>query len=109
MASETTPDGDVDVCVAGQGAHDHDSSRVVNRPVGLLAKILTFFVVFYREAVSPLFPPSCRFEPTCSSYALEALSVHGAFRGTALSVWRILRCAPWSRGGWDPVPPARSP
>ncbi|WP_333619418.1 membrane protein insertion efficiency factor YidD [Dietzia sp.] len=73
------------------------------------ARILTFFVVFYREGISPLFPPSCRFEPTCSAYALEALRVHGAFKGSMLTIWRILRCAPWSRGGWDPVPPARSP
>lgn len=75
----------------------------------LLSRGLTLIVVFYREAVSPLFPPSCRFEPTCSEYALEALKVHGALRGSGLIMWRILRCAPWSKGGWDPVPPARSP
>ncbi|WP_075845119.1 membrane protein insertion efficiency factor YidD [Dietzia timorensis] len=75
----------------------------------LLSRGLTLIVVFYREAVSPLFPPSCRFEPTCSEYALEALKVHGALRGSGLIMWRILRCAPWSKGGWDPVPPPRSP
>lgn len=84
-------------------------SRDVNTRGSILARFFTLIVVFYREAVSPLFPPSCRFEPTCSEYALEALKVHGAIRGFGLTVWRILRCAPWSKGGWDPVPPARSP
>ena len=59
----------------------------------------------YRRWISPLFPPCCRFSPTCSQYAIEAVRVHGVFRGLALSFWRILRCNPWSRGGYDPVPP----
>ena len=61
-------------------------------------------VKFYRKFISPLFPPKCRYYPTCSSYALAALRKFGFFRGTALSVWRILRCNPWSPGGYDPVP-----
>lgn len=60
----------------------------------------------YQLIVSPLLPPSCKFEPTCSHYALTALSRHGAIKGGALSVWRILRCNPWNDGGFDPVPPA---
>lgn len=80
-----------------------------DRGSSTLSQALTWIVIFYREAVSPLFPPSCRFEPTCSEYALEALKVHGALRGSVLTMWRILRCAPWSKGGWDPVPPSRSP
>ena len=80
-----------------------------DRGSSTLSRALTWIVIFYREAVSPLFPPSCRFEPTCSEYALEALKVHGALRGSVLTMWRILRCAPWSKGGWDPVPPSRSP
>ncbi|MBO7089165.1 MAG: membrane protein insertion efficiency factor YidD [Lentisphaeria bacterium] len=62
----------------------------------------------YRRWISPLFPPCCRFTPTCSQYAIEAVRVHGILRGLALSFWRILRCNPWCRGGFDPVPPKRS-
>ncbi|PZP88373.1 MULTISPECIES: membrane protein insertion efficiency factor YidD [Lawsonella] len=65
-------------------------------------------VYFYRTAISPLKPvPTCRFQPTCSAYALEALQVHGFFRGLWLSTIRILKCAPWHPGGYDPVPPPR--
>ena len=60
---------------------------------------------FYRRWISPLKPPTCRFHPTCSTYALEALERHGLLRGTALAVWRILRCQPFGKGGLDPVPP----
>jgi hypothetical protein len=54
-----------------------------------------------------MLPPRCRFYPTCSAYAVEALAVHGLLRGTALAAWRLLRCAPWHPGGVDPVPPGR--
>jgi len=57
----------------------------------------------YRYLISPLFPPVCRFVPSCSQYAIEAVRKHGAFRGTLLAAWRILRCHPFSRGGYDPV------
>lgn len=86
---------------------EHDTSAGAHRGESIAAKALMILVIFYREAISPLTPPSCRFEPTCSEYTLEALRVHGALRGTALGVWRVLRCAPWSKGGWDPVPPPR--
>ncbi|WP_315333552.1 membrane protein insertion efficiency factor YidD [Porphyromonas endodontalis] len=59
---------------------------------------------FYRGAISPLFPPSCRFTPTCSQYALEALRKHGPIKGAWLAIWRILRCNPWGGSGYDPVP-----
>ncbi|MBQ1244951.1 MAG: membrane protein insertion efficiency factor YidD [Clostridia bacterium] len=58
----------------------------------------------YRKYVSPLKPPCCRFTPTCSAYALEAFSKRGFFVGFFLTVWRILRCNPFSKGGYDPVP-----
>jgi uncharacterized protein len=63
----------------------------------------------YQRWISPALPPSCRFHPSCSAYAVEALQVHGLVRGSALTVWRLLRCAPWHPGGIDPVPPGRTP
>ncbi|MDD6928368.1 MAG: membrane protein insertion efficiency factor YidD [Porphyromonas sp.] len=68
--------------------------------------MLSYPVKFYRHFISPLLPPSCRFTPTCSQYALEALRVHGALKGSWLTIWRLLRCNPFNRHvGYDPVPP----
>ena len=61
-------------------------------------------IKLYRKFISPIKPPCCRFTPTCSAYALEAYLKRGFFVGTALTVWRILRCNPFSKGGYDPVP-----
>jgi hypothetical protein len=58
----------------------------------------------YKRWLSPLLPPACRFHPTCSEYAAEAVEVHGAARGAVLAAWRLLRCHPLARGGFDPVP-----
>lgn len=69
-----------------------------------MKKILKFFIKAYRTLISPLLPNACRFTPTCSEYALEALDKHGALKGSLLAVWRILRCNPFCRGGYDPVP-----
>ncbi|HEX8348034.1 MAG TPA: membrane protein insertion efficiency factor YidD [Actinoplanes sp.] len=70
--------------------------------------MLTGAVVAYRRYVSPALPARCRFYPSCSAYAQEALMRHGAARGTALALWRLLRCHPFHPGGFDPVPaPAR--
>lgn len=66
--------------------------------------ILKALIVFYRHAVSPVLAPHCRYHPTCSAYALEALDAHGAARGTWLAIKRIGRCHPWHAGGFDPVP-----
>ena len=57
----------------------------------------------YKRWISPLLGHRCRFYPSCSSYAIEALKVHGPVRGLLLAVWRLLRCGPWSEGGFDPV------
>jgi len=69
-----------------------------------LRNILILIVRFYRKFISPLKPPTCIYTPTCSQYAMEALKVHGAIKGSYLSIRRILRCHPWGRGGHDPVP-----
>ncbi|MEI4271647.1 membrane protein insertion efficiency factor YidD [Klenkia sp. LSe6-5] len=75
------------------------------------ARALLGLIGFYRRGISPLLGPRCRFTPTCSEYAQEAVQVHGAARGLGLAVVRIAKCAPWHRGGVDlvpPRPPARS-
>ena len=64
-------------------------------------------VRFYQRAISPAFPPRCRFSPTCSAYAVEAIELHGAGRGSWLALRRLVKCAPWHPGGVDPVPPVR--
>ena len=61
----------------------------------------------YKYLVSPLLPPACRFVPSCSEYATEAVARHGFFHGAVLSCWRLLRCNPLARGGYDPVPTTR--
>ena len=70
----------------------------------MLQKFLIGGVRFYQRAISPLTPPSCRFTPTCSSYALEALEKYGAARGSWMAIRRLLRCHPCCKGGYDPVP-----
>lgn len=68
------------------------------------AWLLSLPVLFYRASISPMLPQSCRFTPTCSQYAIEALRRHGALRGTWLTIKRLLRCHPWGGSGYDPVP-----
>lgn len=69
-----------------------------------LARPLIWLVRFYRYAISPWLGGNCRFQPTCSSYAIEALQVHGVLRGSWLAARRIARCHPWGGSGYDPVP-----
>ena len=69
-----------------------------------MKRILMAMVRFYRSAISPCRPPCCRFTPTCSQYALEALDKYGALKGSWLALRRILRCHPFHKGGYDPVP-----
>lgn len=69
-----------------------------------LAKLLTYPIRFYRRHISPHKPPCCIYIPTCSQYALDALAEWGAVRGLLLTAWRILRCNPFAKGGYDPVP-----
>jgi uncharacterized protein len=76
--------------------------------VGLgVKRLLLGLITAYRYLVGPFLGPSCRFYPTCSAYASEAIATHGAMRGTWLAVKRIAKCHPWHPGGIDPVPPAR--
>ncbi|HET7061962.1 MAG TPA: membrane protein insertion efficiency factor YidD [Nitrosospira sp.] len=69
-----------------------------------MSQIIIGFIKLYQYCLSPFLGPSCRFSPSCSHYACEALARHGAMRGSCLSIWRIMRCHPWSQGGDDPVP-----
>ena len=66
--------------------------------------VMIWLIGLYRKYISPLKPPCCRFRPTCSAYAIEAFKKRGFFVGLILTVWRILRCNPFSKGGYDPVP-----
>lgn len=72
-----------------------------------LTWLLVMLVRGYQVVVSPLLGPRCRFYPSCSTYAVQALRVHGPLRGLVLAGWRLLRCNPWNAGGIDPVPPRR--
>ena len=74
----------------------------------MISKILIKLIELYRKNISPRKIPCCRFTPTCSAYAIEAIKKRGAFVGTLLSIWRILRCNPLCRGGYDPVPEKRA-
>ncbi len=69
-----------------------------------MKKILLYFIALYKKGVSPYLPPSCRFRPTCSEYAYEAVEKYGAFKGGWMALRRILRCNPFCKGGYDPVP-----
>ena len=81
-------------------------ARLVGRALGLVLKLP---ILFYRAAISPLMPPACRYQPTCSAYALAAIDTHGPFKGSWLALKRILRCHPikflGGGEGFDPVPP----
>lgn len=71
--------------------------------------VLIALISVWRLVVSPLYGPTCKYYPSCSAYGLEAVRRHGAVRGTGLTIWRLLRCNPWSAGGIDDVPLARHP
>ena len=71
-------------------------------------RVVVYLIQLYRNTVSPLRLPTCRFTPTCSQYAVEALTEFGLFRGSWLAVVRLLKCGPWHKGGWDPIPERHS-
>ncbi|HED07104.1 MAG TPA: membrane protein insertion efficiency factor YidD [Ignavibacteria bacterium] len=68
-----------------------------------MRKIFVSLIKVYQKILSPLFPPSCRFYPTCSEYSAQAITKHGVLKGLIKSIWRILRCNPFSKGGYDPI------
>ncbi len=76
---------------------------------GPAARCLLWCIGLYRRYVSPILPPTCRYEPTCSEYMQQAIERKGLARGLCMGVWRILRCHPFARGGWDPVDPTDRP
>jgi putative membrane protein insertion efficiency factor len=78
--------------------------RLLSAVKWLFAQPFILLVRFYQVCISPLKPPSCRFTPTCSQYAIEALRKHGPIKGSYLTVRRLLRCHPWGGSGYDPVP-----
>ncbi len=68
-----------------------------------MKKILIFIINLYKKYISPIFPPSCRFHPTCSVYAIQAIDKYGVLKGSMKAIYRILRCNPFNKGGYDPV------
>ena len=74
----------------------------------LMTKLLILPIRAYQYLISPLLPPSCRFYPTCSRYAVQALQEHGPLKGLLLGSWRIMKCHPFHPGGYDPVPPRKA-
>lgn len=70
----------------------------------MMARVLIYLIQLYRNMVSPLRLPTCRFTPTCSQYAVDALREYGVVRGGWLAMVRLAKCGPWHRGGWDPIP-----
>lgn len=99
--------------VGGAPARSAQRVRAAVRWAALLVwnlprDLLVGFIRLWRLLVSPLYGPTCKYHPSCSAYGLEAVRTHGAVRGSALTIWRILRCNPWSDGGIDDVPPATS-
>ena len=72
-----------------------------------LGRLVGLVIVAYQRLLSPLLPQACRFAPTCSEYARQAVAEHGAIRGIVLTAWRLARCHPFHRGGWDPPPTRR--
>ncbi len=95
--SEPSPNGDASTTSDGRSGRPGVGARMARR-----------LILGYQSYVSPLkMGPTCRFDPTCSNYALTAIGRHGLIKGSLLALGRLARCGPWHPGGWDPVPPRR--
>jgi uncharacterized protein len=92
--------------------HHHHEPPKSSTPLSAVWRVVNtlpiLLIRFYQLAISPLFPPSCRFTPSCSGYAIDAFKTHHFFYALALTVWRVLRCNPFVKGGYDPVPPRKT-
>lgn len=86
--------------MSATGARYERSSR---RPIRAARAAISLPIIIYQRLISPALPRRCKYEPTCSRYALEAIARFGILRGLVLAAWRLLRCNPWSYGGYDPV------
>lgn len=82
--------------------------KTAKRLMGIVSHAMSWLlvlpIVFYQKFITPYTPASCRFTPTCSEYARQAIMKHGPIKGLVLAIWRILRCNPWGGSGYDPVP-----
>ncbi|MDE5645352.1 MAG: membrane protein insertion efficiency factor YidD [Muribaculaceae bacterium] len=79
----------------------------MSRTNDIARRLLIAPIRFYQLSISPMIPAACRYTPTCSQYAIEAIRIHGALRGGSLAIRRICRCHPWGGSGYDPVPPRK--
>ena len=84
-------------------APPRESSAAARGPARVARAIAVAPIILYRRVISPAIPRRCKYEPTCSRYAVDAIGQFGILRGLVLAVWRLLRCNPWSHGGYDPV------
>jgi len=89
--------------VSGQTSLPPAAGSTVSGPSRVLRAIITAPIVVYQHVISPALPRRCKYEPTCSRYAVDAIGRYGILRGLVLAGWRLLRCNPWSYGGYDPV------
>jgi putative membrane protein insertion efficiency factor len=69
----------------------------------VIGRFFVWLIRGYKKFISPILPPTCKYLPTCSEYAVDAITKYGAFKGTGMAIWRILRCNPFSKGGYDPL------
>ncbi len=103
LPSEPAAPESTQITHAANGKCNHDSPDAWPDPPGIAGRLAIALLRAYKARLSPLLPPMCRFEPTCSVYAMEAYRRKSFLRATVLTFWRLLRCNPFSRGGYDPV------
>jgi hypothetical protein len=96
-------DDDEAPSIGNENENERDEDGAADDPsLDVGARAALAFLRFYREGLSPLLQPACRYQPTCSRYAIASYRAYGGWRGSVLITWRLMRCAPWGRGGFDP-------